>query len=129
MRNEIENSQAEKLQQLFDEINNRPIEKKERKENKKEEEYIEVDVLNLPPRKEVHTNPRTRLHFPFKKPIIRISIVCIFVIAILITLFFILGEQLLVYFSQVNYEEYLIGYDNNSDLSLVYSIYGIPCFS
>ncbi len=51
MSNEVEKNQAEKLQQLFEEINNRPLQEKENTEMKVEEEFIEVDVLNLPPRK------------------------------------------------------------------------------
>lgn len=99
MRKEVENTQAEKLQQLFDEINNRPNEKNERKEDKLEKDMIEVDVLNLPPRKEVHTNPKTRIYFHFKRPFLRISIVFLFLIVVLVTLFFVLGEQLFSIFS------------------------------
>lgn len=97
MSNELEKNQAEKLQQLFEEINNRPLQEKENTEKKVEEDFIEVDVLNLPPRKEVHTKPKTRLYFHFKRPYIRFLIVFILIIVFIVTLFLTIGERLVFF--------------------------------
>lgn len=97
MDHEKEENQAGKLQQLFEEVNNQP-KKDPMNEELKKEDYIEVDVLNLPPRKEVHTNPKSRLQFTFNRPFIRITVVLILLIAILATMYFLMGEQLLQIF-------------------------------
>ena len=99
MRSEYEQNQAEKLKQLFDEVNNQSLKEEESNEQKNEEQqYIEIDVLKLPPRKEVHTNPKSRLYIPSKRPLIRISFVIILLIAILATIYFFIGDQLFLFF-------------------------------
>lgn len=94
--NDSEN-QADKLKQLFQEVNNESL-IKENKPKRIEDEFIEIDVLKLPPRKEVHTHPKSRLSLSFKRPFIRISIVFILVIAILTTIYYVLGEELQLFF-------------------------------
>src|SRR5690625_2005378 len=95
MPNETEKNQADKLQQLFQEVNNQSIEETEGKEEQKQvEDYVEIDVLNLPPRNEVHTNPKSRFQLTWKRPFIRIFVVSILLIAILAAIYFFVGDQL-----------------------------------
>ncbi|MCM3738837.1 hypothetical protein M3210_01020 [Oceanobacillus luteolus] len=69
--------QANELSQLFDEIESG---------NEKHEETIvlkednEIDVLNLPPRKEIHTK-NNRFRLKFSRPFIRFAFV-IFIVAL-----------------------------------------------
>lgn len=83
MSEEQKDDQAAKLQQLFLELNNQ--ESKEKKEKITEEEMIEVDVLNLPPRSEVHQQTNLRLHMDVRRPVWRFVFV-IFIIVVIGTI-------------------------------------------
>lgn len=49
-------------------------------------EYVELSKLNLPERKEIHTDSKFKFIFNYKHPLIRLSVFIILVIAIFITL-------------------------------------------
>lgn len=52
----------------------------------------EVDVLNLPPRKEVHSKNKQRTHIKMSKPLLRFLFVFILLLGVLIGVYFVWGE-------------------------------------
>ncbi|HLQ73733.1 MAG TPA: hypothetical protein VK125_05830 [Bacillota bacterium] len=72
--------QASDLKQMFDEINQNER-KDETVDSSKERERNQIDILNLPPRKEVHSNNTT-----FKITINRSLLRMVFVVIILVVL-------------------------------------------
>ncbi len=67
--------QADKLMELFQEVANHQPDDKEPMEDEemKRDEYVELDVLNLPPRREVHGNKKREI-FIQPRPAIRPSV-------------------------------------------------------
>lgn len=99
MRNELEENQAKKLQQLFAEITNDQNQSGEQLKEVKTEDLIEIDVLNLPPRSEVHLSPRRKLSLSFKKPFVRLIFVLFILLAIICVIYFVVGEQIIIFFT------------------------------
>lgn len=89
--NQDENSQAAKLQQLFSEVTEREREL----ENVILEDVAEVDrqidILNLPPRSEVHTASRNKVKVTFNWPFIRLFIIMIILIVIVVSAYYTIG--------------------------------------
>lgn len=87
MRHNKEDHQAAKLEQLFEDINNNQTETKKTNDTSdtNEEHDIKqtVDILNLPPRREIHKNKNRRTRLKVKKPFIRIAIVIFVLVGIL----------------------------------------------
>jgi len=94
--NEDKEDQAAKLQQLFLEVNNHETD--EKKEKVTEEDLIEIDVLNLPPRSEVHPVTNVRLHIDFRRPIWRFIAIIVLLIIIGCIVYFLFGEQIMEFF-------------------------------
>ncbi|MEI3604711.1 hypothetical protein SPD48_03315 [Pseudogracilibacillus sp. SE30717A] len=99
MTMEHEENQAEKLQQLFAEVTNQPIDQQESKDEETSNDYIEVDVLNLPPRSEVHTKPKQKVNVSFNSPLMRLFSVLILLIIIVTLIYFVAGEKLIHFFN------------------------------
>lgn len=97
MSNEQKEGQAAKLQQLFSEVNNQPIE--EKKEKVTEEQLIEVDVLNLPPRSQVHQSTNMSLRLDINRPLWRFLTVIIVLLIIASLVYFLFGEQVIDFFT------------------------------
>lgn len=97
MPNEQEDNQALKLQQLFEEVNNQQPE--ETKESTRETELIEIDVLNLPPRSEVHKKSKISWRLNFKRPFWRFLLVLLILIGVVIGVYIMFGEQIILYFT------------------------------
>lgn len=79
-----EDDQANELRTLFDEVENaehREIEDSFDFEN--ESSIRKVDILNLPPRKEIHTNNK-RAKLKLSKPFLRLVFISLLVMVILI---------------------------------------------
>lgn len=103
LSNKRESNQAEKLQQLFTEITNQENVSKQEKNDVVVEEmttYKEIDVLNLPPRSEVHKKLKWRLKIRFGAPIVRFSL---FVLILLI----IVALVLYVYIDSIPFLSFL----------------------
>ena len=96
MSNEEKEDQTAKLQQLFLEVNNHEID--EKKEKVTEEDLIEVDVLNLPPRSEVHSATNIRFHIDFKRPIWRFIAIIVLLVIIGCIVYFFFDEQIMELF-------------------------------
>ncbi|MGY0691801.1 hypothetical protein ACW2QC_03280 [Virgibacillus sp. FSP13] len=54
-----------------------------------------VDILNLPPRKEVHAKDDQRTHMKISRPFIRLLLVIIITLGILVGLYYVWGDELL----------------------------------
>lgn len=90
-------NQAEKLMELFEEVaNHNPKDEIDQKEQA--EEYIELDLLNLPPRREVHASGKQRYSFRLKKPLIRFIFIILLLIGIAVLFYFDFGEQITNFF-------------------------------
>src|SRR5690606_13467854 len=92
--------QADKLMELFQELANHQPDDKEpmQEEEMKRHEYVELDVLNLPPRREVHGNKKGKYSFSLTRPSVRLFVVIVFVIAILCLVYYFNREALLTFF-------------------------------
>lgn len=90
-------SQVANLEKLLAEINKNP------QINEPSQELpgndVEIDVLNLPPRKNVHQSARRKLIINLKHPFYRFSIVIILIIAIVFFIYYIVGEQIIILFT------------------------------
>ncbi len=90
--------QAEQLKQIFDELqqNETKSDGLSNDEQYKDDYSIpKIDVLNLPPRKEVHSkNVRTRISI--SRPFLRLLSVIILIVVISFGAYFIWGEELIV---------------------------------
>ena len=86
-----EHHQAAKLQELFSEINNHEITNNlDDTENvaPKESNYQDIDILNLPPRSEVHGVKKTKTRWKVRSPFIRFLIVLLLVVFLLVGAYF-----------------------------------------
>lgn len=90
--------QTDKLQQLFAEVNNQEQNHDSAMNSAEEKEFIEVDVLQLPPRSEVHQTSKWKLHINFRSPWLRFTSTLVLLAAVLFCLYYFLGDYLLVLF-------------------------------
>ncbi|WP_156289257.1 hypothetical protein [Oceanobacillus salinisoli] len=99
MNPKLEDDQANELRSIFNEI----IEDKQEQiqQEKAEPEEKDVDILNLPPRREVHTS-NSRTHIKMDKPLIRFLIVIFLLTAIIIGAYYNWGDSLFNLFNQTN---------------------------
>jgi|SRR5690625_551640 len=103
MKVDHEENQAEKLQQLFAEVTNQQREEEtKQKENETDEtatNYIEVDVLSLPPRSVVHQRPKRKLYIRLKSPLSRLLFVLVLLLIIIGIIYYLAGDQILFFFT------------------------------
>ena len=97
MDNEKEDNQALKLQQLFSEVNNQELEEKETP--KEEQDLIEIDVLNLPPRSEVHHKASVSFQMDLRSPLWRFLFVILLVVLVIGVVYYFFGNQITVFFT------------------------------
>lgn len=97
--------QADKLMELFQEVANHNLEDFDKPETEHEdpqtenEVYVELDILNLPPRREVHRIKKSKYSITFTWPVVRFVFVIIFLIAIVLLFYFNNSEQIISFFS------------------------------
>lgn len=89
--------QAEHLKRLFNEVQQGEMkpEKVSDESDTAQEPTLKIDVLNLPPRKEVHGNHNNRARVKLGKPFLRFLSVIIILVALVIGAYFIWGEELI----------------------------------
>ncbi|MGM8211643.1 hypothetical protein ACLIBH_02500 [Virgibacillus sp. W0430] len=96
-----EDHQAAKLQQLFEEINSSEINEIDNSEpfaeNNEDRTATYIDVLNLPPRKEVHSNQSKRARIKVKMPLIRITSVVFLLVTILTVAYYMYINEWLIF--------------------------------
>ncbi|ASK63315.1 hypothetical protein CFK37_14700 [Virgibacillus phasianinus] len=110
-KNTAEEEQANDLHKLFNEIqgneneNNRSSDAENNGEPKKTEptdrinknsEFTrDIDILNLPPRKEVHGNRKNHTRIKISKPFVRFSVVIILLILVFLVVYYFWQEELI----------------------------------
>jgi hypothetical protein len=92
------NDQAKELRELLQDVNNNSLKVKDRsikqhvmeegKENQVTNDEKMVNVLNLPPRKEIHSQKRNRTHVKLSKPFLRLFVVLLLLLIVLWLLLF-----------------------------------------
>lgn len=87
------NQQATNLQELFNEVQQGEIRQSEL--NEKQQPLQKVDILNLPPRKEVHGNAKKRTNLKVSKPFIRLFFVIIILLIIGFGTYYFWGNDLI----------------------------------
>lgn len=93
------NDQAEQLKKIFDELQqheNKSEALSNDHQHTKDYSMPKIDVLNLPPRKEVHGNNKERTHLSISKPFLRFLSVIILIVAIIFGAYFIWGDELMI---------------------------------
>jgi len=91
------NDQAEQLKQIFNELQQNAVKSEK---NTNDEQYTaehaipKIDVLNLPPRKEVHSN-QSRTRLSISRPFLRFLSVILLIIIIIFGAYYIWGEELI----------------------------------
>lgn len=93
-----ERNQADNLMKLFQEVANHtpddpveeqePLDYTEQINEHKEQSYVELDLLNLPPRSEVHQKRKHRYSFTIINPFTRLLFVIILVIGVITLLLY-----------------------------------------
>lgn len=117
------NNQADNLMKLFQEVANHTPEEEhideldeEQDEYKAEylkDSYVELDLLNLPPRREVHGERKNRYSFSLMNPITRLLLVMLVVIVtIIILIYFDLTGELFS-LGKIDHLEHIIKIDNS----------------
>lgn len=77
--------QANDLKKLINEVNDKQSSNLQKVDD---DQMPIIDVLNLPPRNEVHENNNSRMHLAITKPFLRFSLVVLFIAGFIITLFY-----------------------------------------
>lgn len=89
--------QATGLKELFNEIQQGEAQQEELEKNEDTDVNLtathKIDVLNLPPRKEIHSNKKQRVRMRLTKPLIRLMFVTIIIACIVGGMLW--GEELL----------------------------------
>lgn len=93
-----ERNQADNLMKLFQEVANHtpddpieedtPLETPEQTNGQDEQSYVELDLLNLPPRREVHQKSKARYSFTLINPFTRLLFVLLLVAVIIVALLY-----------------------------------------
>lgn len=102
MENNRPGNQADRLMELFQEISANDHTKQTLLEEKEtttfEDTMIELDVLKLPPRKEVHETKRQPYTFRITMPMLRFSFIVLLAISYLTYLYVSLGDGIISFF-------------------------------
>ncbi|WP_053219365.1 hypothetical protein [Virgibacillus senegalensis] len=91
MEEESSKDQASQLRDLVEEMDENTDSGEEMKDHFEQEE---VNVLNLPPRKEVHQSKKTRIKWKLSLPLIRLLVILFLLIVAVIASFQLWGDQL-----------------------------------
>src|SRR5699024_9784655 len=64
-------------------------------EEQKQEPRRQIDVLDLPPRKEIHSKNKSRVHFKLNRSILRLFVVFLLVVAVIVGVIYLFENNLL----------------------------------
>ncbi|WP_188453831.1 hypothetical protein [Virgibacillus oceani] len=90
---EIEDQAAE-LRKLVDEVQQKDVKDSEVNIGGIMDGEREVDILNLPPRKEVHSKKNTRTHLKMSRPFLRLVFVIVIILAVLFGIYYVWGDEI-----------------------------------
>ncbi|WP_164668737.1 hypothetical protein [Virgibacillus doumboii] len=90
---------TDELRNLLDEVqgsSEKPLpEENDDKEETNDTDEREVDILNLPPRKEVHNSDNGRVHFKFSGALLRLIFVIVIIVLVVGGSYILLGDELI----------------------------------
>lgn len=98
MTNKIDEEKLH-LQELFEEV--------QQNQANNDQESIEqtpqnkIDVLNLPPRKEIHGNNKQKIKFKISSPLVRFVLVITVLIILLVSSYYFWGDDILFILNQL----------------------------
>lgn len=97
---ETHKDQSYELQKLIQDVDIKPSENNLEDEANNDDLNIQedIDVLNLPPRKDVH-KMKSRIHFKMSKAFLRFMFVVLIIVIILIGTYYYVGEDFLNLFN------------------------------
>ncbi|OZU90083.1 hypothetical protein CIL03_02790 [Virgibacillus indicus] len=96
-KTEQHEDQAAELRKLLDEVQQGEKEaavKKPVESHDEAEQQRDIDILNLPPRKEVHGNTRNMTHIKISLPLIRFLAVILILLIIVMGAYYFYGEEI-----------------------------------
>jgi|SRR5699024_3464343 len=99
----IENEQTEAEQEEVEtaDVSNKVVQATTEAPREIKFAYEEMDVLNLPPRSEVHSQSKTRLSLSLKKPTSRFIFVLLFLIVIMAVIYFFYEEEIMAFINEI----------------------------
>src|SRR5690625_2427384 len=97
LEKEKSNDQTVQLKEIFDEVQQSGSDQTNGRNNivNDTDPIVKVDVLNLPPRKEVHNNHKRRTRVKIGQPFIRFFVVIILFIIAIAGAYYLWGEELI----------------------------------
>src|SRR5699024_3371144 len=99
MRDEHQDNQATKSEQLFLEVSNPELSEENLAENEHDELIVD-DVLQLQVKSEIHKSNKSNVHLSFHAPIWSFVLVIIFIIAVAWLLYGFYGEEMIHFFAE-----------------------------
>lgn len=107
MNNEV-NDQADQLKRIFAEVEQH----EDDSNNNLKQQLIEVnresnpptpkiDVLNLPPRRDIHSNEKSRARLKIRLPFLRLVLVILFMIIVVSGAYIFFGEELMAIIKRI----------------------------
>lgn len=94
-REEVEGTEA------ADDISDEVVEERTEASREIKFAYEEMDVLNLPPRSEVHSQSKTRVSLSMKKPTSRFILVLLFLIVIMAVIYFFYEDEIMTFINEL----------------------------
>ncbi|GAB3052689.1 hypothetical protein [Virgibacillus ainsalahensis] len=67
-------------------------------------EFKEIDVLNLPPRKEIHSTKKKRTHFKINFPLVRFLVVIIILLCVITGVYFVWEDAFIQFINIFNFQ-------------------------
>lgn len=97
-RKKAHENQAEHLKQIFDELQQNAKKSGEPSNEKGADDHSipKIDVLNLPPRKEVHGDNNARTRLSISGPFLRFLSVIFLILIVIFGTYFLWGEELVL---------------------------------
>lgn len=89
-----EKDQAAELRKLISEVDTHN-DKMAPNEGENKEEHQSIDILNLPPRKEVHNKKKSRIHIKMSRSILRLIVVLFLVAVVILGVMYLFKNNLL----------------------------------
>jgi len=95
MNKSVDEDQATELRKLISEVETKDDVKNPANEEQKQEPRRQIDVLDLPPRKEIHSKKKSRVHFKLNRSVLRLIVVFLLVVAVIVGVIYLFENDLL----------------------------------
>ncbi|MBU5466290.1 hypothetical protein KQI49_05515 [Virgibacillus sp. MSJ-26] len=95
MNKSVDEDQATELRKLISEVEAKDDVKNPTNEERKQEPRRQIDILDLPPRKEIHSKKKSRVHFKLNRSVLRLIVVFLLVAAVIVGVIYLFENDLL----------------------------------